>query len=222
MGEQGDTLIEYLNETHQTFEGYNQQDYINWLSGYDVEVKTRDFHISRDVLDNLMGEISLIANPTIKEWVCQCLFHSPPEFWIKPSAYHEGHHPKDELGKWGNLKHVKRVVKIAVMLAEIENLSTHNKDLLISACLIHDIGKYGTDGSSEKIQRNHPTLVRQMAKDTLDGQDKNAILTIAESHMGRWYNPRPETLLQWMCHYADYIASRDTIIIPIVTRGLEQ
>lgn len=221
MGDMGDLIEEYCQITNKP---YNQQDFLRWLCDDDshIDEYEEERRISNIVFDNLQSELNLIKNQTIRAFVGMCI-DTIPQYWERPSAYHEGHHPKDELGKWGNLKHIKRVVKIALMLSEIENLPTYQQDLLIAASLIHDIGKYGIDGNSDKIQTNHPILVRQMVKNYgLDDNTKNDILTIVESHMGRWYSPRPDTLLQWMCHYADYIASRSSMNIPIILKGLSK
>lgn len=215
MGDMADLQEEYLNAIKGWNKPFNQQNFIRWLCDSDVEEFEEERHISNFVFNNLQSELNLIKDLTIKTFATACI-DTLPKYWRKPSAYHEGHHPKDELVEWGNLKHVKRVIKIAIMLSEIENLSTHENDLLIAATLIHDIGKYGIDGNADKILTNHPMLVSQMVnKYNFDDATSNDVLTIVESHMGRWGIPRPSTLLQWICHYADYIASRDSIIIPI-------
>lgn len=162
----------------------------------------------------LQSEIDLISEALTRQFLIACVTsYLPVASWQKPSSH--DHHPADERGIWGNLRHTKRVVKIAQLLSQAEKLSEHEHDLLIAASIIHDTGKYGVDGKSAKIQDNHPELIRLMIPKELIVGDIDEILSIVETHMGQWGNIQPITKLQKLCHYADYIASRDDINIPM-------
>jgi len=223
MGEMGDLVTKYLTKrgenTGNWSSEYNHKDFINWLCG-DGEHEYQEYQTACTVSTELQEEFNLITNPLMRTWIDECIFYSPANYWIKPSGFYDGHHPKDEHSEWGNLIHVKRTIKIAAILADIENLSNHEHNILIAALLIHDIGKYGLDGKNPKIIKEHPLIVREMISNfhlttNLDKTIVDDILSLVETHMGRWHNPRPSTLLQWVCHYADCIASQPDLVIPV-------
>lgn len=201
-------------------------DYSQWRNatrtkfvGGDAE-SLRNFHIVCALVDSVFQmELELVANPLIRSWVESCLFYSPAAYWERPSAFYKGHHPDDELGQWGNVLHVKRTIKVARTLSDSENLSAQDASFLVAALLIHDIGKYGFDGGSPKILKEHPSLVRDMIKlyplPAVDGGDDDAVLSLVETHMGRWGQHPPETLLQRLCHYSDCLASNPDFVVPV-------
>lgn len=154
MGEMGDLVTKYLTKrgenTGNWSSEYNHKDFINWLCG-DGEHEYQEYQTACTVSTELQEEFNLITNPLMRTWIDECIFYSPANYWIKPSGFYDGHHPKDEHSEWGNLIHVKRTIKIAAILADIENLSNHEHNILIAALLIHDIGKYGLDGVGIRI-----------------------------------------------------------------------
>jgi len=197
----------------------------DWLSEK-AEVKPRAW----EVVSNLREDLELIGDEYLRMITEAFLeFYVPVGIWKKRSSLN--HHCKDERGDWGNLRHTKRVVKIAYLLAIADELPVEERDLLIAACIVHDVGKYGVDGKAEAIQDNHPELVRLMFDKTIDNNSDDEellkyqelqekpmvakICDIVDSHMGQWGNIKPVTKLQKMCHYADYIASREDINIPV-------
>jgi len=181
------------------------------------------FNIKDFVLKNLEEELSYFKDGRFKTFAVKCIEYSPPLYWKKPAAFYNGHHPYDELGAWGNLRHVKRVFIIGRELAEAEGLSSDDHDILLVALLIHDIGKYGREGTEEKIMSDHPLLVRAMIPtDILDYTTGNKILKIVESHMGRWGKIPPYTKLEKLAHYADYLASRLSIYVYVKLKLIEK
>lgn len=237
MGDMDDILNEYLNQMGQDFNNYNRQDFIHWLAGseeHEEEYTAREqFELQQEmdeyaekqkrirvVTHHLQQPLGNIFNMAIRQFVNDCIFsYAPSIYWSKPSAFHKGHHPMDEHSQWGNFKHVKRTIIIASMLSEAEQLSQHENDLLIAALIIHDIGKYGVDGKMKQIQKNHMELVRQMIPKDKRSKDIEEIISIAETHAGQWGLIKPKTKLQKLCHYADYIASRNNISIPMHIEG---
>lgn len=234
----GDMLNEFLEKTWREreklgyrYDQYYNQDYTNYLcdEGGRCHSKEEGERLDKEfkdnlpkmmnrqrneiIIDNLLFELSLISDISLKILVVECVKSSPHEYWEKPSAFYQGHHPNDEHKPWGNLIHAKRTVCIGSMLSEPEKLEHHDKDLLIASLILHDIGKYGIDSKAEKVQKDHPQIARQLISQTTN--DGIEIANIIETHMGQWHNPQPSTKLQYLCHDADYIASRTNIIIPI-------
>jgi len=169
-------------------------------------------------LDNLLPELSLIKDLQTRNSTTQVILSTPGLFWYRASAFYKGHHPDDELGDWGNLLHVKRVVLVGKVLAVSENLGNDESSAFFSSLTLHDIGKYGVDGEQERIQKDHPELGKRIILAYL-GREASSIeesmVSIVLTHMGRWGKVRPVTQLEKLGHYCDAIASRADISIPV-------
>ena len=170
-------------------------------------------------LDNLLTELSLIKDLSIRNFTTSIILKTPGTFWYRPSAYFKGHHPDDELHEWGNLLHIKRTLVIAKEFVGIEDLDMSSSDILYSGLLMHDIGKYGSDGLEERIQlKTHAEIAVNFILAHLESEATLAqeqILGIVISHMGRWGSVKPSTPLEKLGSYCDCIASRANINIPI-------
>ena len=170
-------------------------------------------------LDNLLTELSLIKDLSVRNFTTSVILKTPGLFWYRPSAYFKGHHPSDEYSEWGNLLHIKRTLVIAKEFTGIEDLDTSSSDILYSGLLVHDIGKYGPDGLEERIQlKTHAETAVNFILARLESDatlEQEQILGIVMTHMGRWGNVKPSTLLEKLGSYSDCIASRAIINIPI-------
>ena len=172
-------------------------------------------------LDNLLTELELIKNLEIRDFTKAAILCAPGLYWYKPSAFYKGHHPDDELGEWGNLIHVKRTIVIGRIFAEIENLDSITCDTLYSGMTIHDLGKYDVLGDCERIVKHHPDLVSAIVlglPQLPQWELLRPILLVATTHMGRWGNVKPNTLLEKLGHYCDCIAARVSVSIPITLK----
>jgi len=183
------------------------------------------------VLEPLLSEINLIVDNSIKSFTRSLLLQAKI-FWKIPSSFSGRHHPIDEHGPGGNVLHTKRVVRTAQILSESYSLSVEEKDLLISACLIHDItkGVAAYDGEEEnffydpmhpytvghyvkKCQENDKKYASESSSSTLflEEETVQAILRLVRCHLGPW-SPVPETypisFLDMIMHIADNIASK--------------
>ena len=170
-------------------------------------------------LDNLLGELALIKDLDIRNFTTHIILCAPGTFWYRPSAFFKGHHPDDEICAWGNLTHVKRVLVIAKEFSGIEDLSTQESDMLYSALVLHDIGKYGPDGLEERIQlKTHAEIAVNFILARLDAdatEVQETILGIIMTHMGRRGSVKPTTQHEKVGSYCDCIASRVSVHIPI-------
>ena len=172
-------------------------------------------------LDNLLIELSLIKDLSVRNFTTSVILKTPGLFWYRPSAYFKGHHPSDEYSEWGNLLHIKRTLVIAKEFTGIEDLDTSSSDILYSGLLVHDIGKYGPDGLEERIQlKTHAHIAVVLIKDMgYTDSFVPTILGVVLTHMGRWGSVKPSTPLEKLGSYCDCIASRANINIPIKLRS---
>jgi hypothetical protein len=178
-----------------------------------VAVKVMDQITSNNTaLDNLVGELQLIHDLTLRNFITRCILTVPGTYWYRPSAYF--HHASDELHEWGSLIHTKRTIVVATIFVNIENLDSLSSDALYSALILHDVGKYGVDGKTERIRTDHAELITQIYPELRDDLYK-PIASIVKSHMGRWGLSKPITQLEHLGHYSDCIASRTSLNISI-------
>ena len=187
-----------------------------------------------EYLASLLQEIGLIDDEGIKSFVRSLLLKAST-FWEIPSSFSGRYHPPDEHGPGGNALHTKRVVRVAEVISDSYALSTEERDLIIAACLLHDITKGIPSEESGMFHYDpmHPYTVNKFVSDcirhdkeyandshssTLFISEENvqSILRLVRCHLGPW-SPVPETYpityMDYIVHLADNIASKVHIII---------
>ena len=95
------------------------------------------------------------------------------------------------------------------------------RDLLISASLLHDICIRGSRDkqNSNKAEPNHPVLavlaiagvVSRLEIQFLEHDWVMTLVGLVDTHMGKWGSAEPTTELQKLFHMVDMIASRDYV-----------
>lgn len=187
-----------------------------------------------EYLASLLQEIGLIDDEGIKSFVRSLLLKAST-FWEIPSSFSGRYHPPDEHGPGGNALHTKRVVRVAEVISDSYALSIEERDLIIAACLLHDITKGIPSEESGMFHYDpmHPYTVNKFVSDcirhdkeyandshssTLFISEENvqSILRLVRCHLGPW-SPVPETYpityMDYIVHLADNIASKVHIII---------
>jgi hypothetical protein len=187
-----------------------------------------------EVLSTLLAEINLIVDESIRSFVRSILIRNDL-FWKIPSSFSGKYHPSDEHGEGGNVLHTKRVVRIAMHMSESYSLSQEEKDIVIAACLLHDVCKGVHDGESDDCRYDpmHPYTVgkfiffcqekdKKFASESesstlfLSEDIVQSILRLVRCHLGPW-SPIPETYpityLDYIVHLSDNIASKIHLII---------
>lgn len=140
-------------------------------------------------ISNIKDELDTIEDEEIRNLTRECLEQAPPHFWYRPASSTGKYHAKEENEPGGLVLHTKRVYKVACILCDAW-IPTPNVDVVRSACLLHDICKYGNGYSAyHYTQSNHPKLgadfVRKVAEDKYNIDKVNAISNAILSHMGR-------------------------------------
>lgn len=167
-------------------------------------------------------EIDLIFDENIKEFTNLCVIAAPDYFFTDCPASSSGkYHPISELGPDGTILHTKKVFTVAYEFCRGLGCE-HNRDEILSACIIHDLRKQGLTKSGHTT-KNHPDLaaklVEEVQRDTMLLYDEsyNLIRNMVGYHYGIWsINPWKKSLNDYtpeeLCVYlSDYIASKRCI-----------
>lgn len=181
-----------------------------------------------ELLSPLMDEINLIQEESIRDFVRSVLLKSGT-FWTIPASFSSKYHPSDEHDSGGNVLHTKRVTRIANTIVDSYSLTQEERDMILAACLLHDITKgiLSEDASSFNYDPMHPYTVGEYILqcqfiDKEEGNDAvssslfiseenlQTILRLIRCHLGPW-SPVPETYpityMDYIVHLADNIAT---------------
>ena len=187
---------------------------------------------SKDKVLMFKEEILKIKDKKIKKFTAVAVSKLPDYFFEVAASSSGKYHPSYVLGKGGLVRHTKAAVKIALELFQnttIQSFTDLEKDMILSAIILHDGVKHGLNGSKYTVA-THPKLICEyIANDEeltemLDESVLNSILTNMWTHMGQWdYDyrskkvvlDRPETEMQKLVHLCDYIASRKCIEVKL-------
>ncbi len=166
----------------------------------------------------LEEELALIGDLDVQAWTVLSLKQAPGYFWYAPASMTGKYHPVCSNGKAGLIIHTKRVVYFADKICFAWGIINQNRDIVLSACILHDIAK-PMPGQSYQLHTNHPiNALAYLAKG-----DSYFIKTVKECiqwHMGR-FSPRSIvkamgdfTLLELTVYTADYLSSRKNLATP--------
>lgn len=182
-----------------------------------------------EFLSDLLDEINMIVSDDIRSFVRSILIKAK-SFWNIPSSFSGKYHPPDEHNEGGNVLHTKRVVRVAAIMSQSYSLSDEERDIVIAACLLHDITKGISSGDNDSFYYDpmHPYTVQGFIEKCVEhdkefGDDSSSsclfvqeeeiqsILRLVRCHLGPW-SPVPETFpityLDYIVHLSDNIASK--------------
>ena len=176
----------------------------------------------------LEKELGCIEDTSVRDEVRRII--SENEKWILTypvsiSGRHHPHEPTMEI-------HLKRVVFFAEELSIEWDLNEKDHDILIAACLLHDIGSsvitthslvsgpgwkaYPATGWSREGDPNlHPILGGLLIAERPFKYSRE-IQNLVETHMAHWHKEtcrEPSSLLEILCASSDYLASREALTI---------
>lgn len=164
-------------------------------------------------------ELFLIRDKDIRELV-KDLIEKLPDYFFKVAASSTGkYHPDYALGDGGLVRHTKAAVRIADELFRMEMFTPlmPQRDLIISALILHDGLKHGT-GLGMYTVSDHPVQAANFIKENCSNKEiGEKIAELVLTHMGQWNTdyktnmvimPKPTTKAQNFVHLCDYLASR--------------
>ena len=158
-----------------------------------------------NVRASLFSMIGNITDPMLNTFMMVALQDTPSYFWHKPSSA-GNHHPPDEHGEGGLALHSLRVARVCWTLCQSVQPRL-NPDVILSAGILHDIGRYGLDAESAQYTLpDHPDIGAKFLREYGDGLIEEVACAV-ETHSGRWGRIQPRNELEWLVHYADCVAA---------------
>ena len=163
-------------------------------------------------LDMLKKELSYIDNSNLRKSVENIILKTYPDNAIKPASSTGKFHPYCDSGIGGNIRHIKVVFRNIIIIHE--SIPEMDRDCLIAAATLHDLMKY--PDNREHTSKDHPKLIGDMVKAEYESIENNEELVeslkiverLVRSHMGKWGNPTPAKVDEYMLHIADLLASK--------------
>jgi putative nucleotidyltransferase with HDIG domain len=171
-------------------------------------------------------KIEKVYEDKITKRAIELLWERFPEWETQPSSLSGMFHGGDSMGE-----HLRKAVNIMKHLCDCFDIPDEDRDMLIAATYLHDIGKY-TITSDVSIERHGwkyfprtrysrlealmkihgPVGAAVLADYKIDRKEE--IKGMIASHMGHWSSdaPQPITFYQHLVCIADYLSSRDGTI----------
>lgn len=175
-------------------------------------------------------ELKRIFDQKIREFTKLCLIQAPDYFYLDcPSSSTGKYHPLDELGYDGVLIHTKKVFTMAYEMVK-GFACERNRDIVLSACLIHDLRKQGHEKSGFTDMQRHngwaADLVDEVQEATqLLTEDQHTILrNCVGYHIGPWsYEPWKKPLSEYTpeemtVYMSDFTVSKRFIQVDYIRR----
>lgn len=175
-------------------------------------------------------EINYIKDDSLRKSLGELIELLPDYFFKEPAASTGKYHPSYAQGEGGLLRHTKAAVRIGYELLQDLSIgkkyTSHEKDLMLMALLLHDGFKKGL--VEERYTRfDHPLIAAKVITDNaskvgLSSEDAKFISDAIKTHMGDYtvdYNgndvlEKPHTKYQNFVHMCDYLASRKCLLVP--------
>lgn len=168
--------------------------------------------------------LNSIYDQKIKEFTVECLKSAPDELNVIPASTSGKYHPEECCKEGGLVAHIRRACFFGKILADARDWNAQDirGDVLLSALLLHDIGKKGSYGRDFKAYVNHPIVAAQMIEQFKHIIPVGVFATIKNCvlhHMGP-FGPESTkkkmedyTTLELMTYYADYLSSKKCFTI---------
>lgn len=176
--------------------------------------------------------LDLIENIELRKFIIYVLLKAPESFYTLPASVSGKYHPIEHTKKGGLVKHIIGSLKIAECFLSRKKFEDVKKDIVYSALILHDIGKYNGYKNHEIVGYN---FVLQQFKDYENSYNKELksiyddvdfMLYLIATHMGE-FGIEKEKLIYYqnsndkekiekyamIVQMADYISSRRDVII---------
>ena len=167
---------------------------------------------TEEKVEYFKDELERIFDKKVREFTKLCLMHAPDYVFENcPSSSTGKHHPIDELAPDGTLIHMKKIFTLAYEMVKALDCED-NRDLVLSACLVHDLRKQGKNGTGHTMD-DHPN---QAAELVVEVQEATQLLTdyqfnIIKNCVGYHYGPWG--INQWFKNMSDFTSEELAVFV---------
>jgi hypothetical protein len=176
-----------------------------------------NFHTIKDLVDSLYKQIEKIKDADIQKFTKLALDNAPAEFWIAPCSSSGHHHPPEDNGEGGTLRHKIKCIYIGSDLAaRVYNLPEIKVDVVRSGLLLHDVQKNGIPWGNKTHVAHGLIAYVWLQQFPLKQPEKEEICNCVRYHMGQWSQPAEEaeralkpTITEMIVQLTDYVCSRE-------------
>lgn len=204
---------------------------VRYISCYKRNIILWKGEIKIDRLKIFKIELEYIKNPKIKEFTEKVILEIIPDYFFKiPPSSTNKYHPPQTHCEGGLVIHTKMAVRIAIEMFDYmkKPYDDNIKDCIISALILHDTQKNGTNPLNKYTVADHPLVAVNQIKSrkdicsVLDKETLNIILDGILCHMTKWNTdyrtkkeilPLPTKAYQNYIGLCDYLSSRKCIAI---------
>ena len=180
--------------------------------------------MKRTVAD-FKDELELIKDDELRIWTLETLNKAPDYFWVAQSSSSGRFHPKCTIKEGGLITNIKRAVFIANHLCMRQGLKGLERDIVISATILHDIAKvpgvsvmkkYNMTVTKEDFT-NHPINAKNYLSNKNVQKKMKIVYQCIKHPMGLWSPEKTKkpikeySLLELAVYTADYLSSRKDI-----------
>ena len=137
-------------------------------------------------------ELDRIYDSKVREFARLCLIYAPDYIFIDcPSSSSGKYHPIDELAPDGTIIHIKKVFTMAYEMVKGLDCD-NNRDIVLTAALVHDLRKRGSDKEAFHTLKNHPDLAAKLvdeiqeATQLLTEEQHTTLRNCVGYHYGPW------------------------------------
>lgn len=178
------------------------------------------------------AELELIENDTIRGFTELCINKLPAYFWLVPSSSTGKYHCAQSNGTGGLYRHTRAVVYFSQIFCRAYNLEGKDKDIVISACLLHDGLKYGMvmqKFTTKTHDKEMADYVLELGKSypAIAYQDLMSICTGIAFHFGRWTAhpkakrfPEDYSKIETVVHLADMASAGKEVNLEFLQENL--
>jgi hypothetical protein len=137
--------------------------------------------------DLLKAEVEKIQDEQVLAFTQLALAAADRGFWYCPCSSTGKHHPPENNGIGGLLRHIIKACTVGEEFARMHNFTQYELDLARSAVLLHDIKKHG-EPWGEKTDYRHGLIGARWLEQfpLMDRTGKQIILEAVRYHMGQW------------------------------------
>ena len=161
--------------------------------------------------EKLIDATKLIQSPAYQEYTRGMLTNVVPKYFRHIPASSSGkYHPKSSLGEGGLVRHTLATVYFVNEISKLEYLrfTPKERDQLLVASFLHDSFKSGETGETGHTVKDHAKIIA-------DKIEEPTISDLVLRHMGQWGFNKPNNMMSFVLHLADYMASRRPVEVDL-------